>query len=592
LTKCHQKRERKAQSFFESLALAKKPFSGVQVPSLDGHGNLVSIEISGVPFFDDTGKLIGFRGITRDITYRKKAEEALKHVNERFEMAQRSAGVGVWDWNVKTGHIEWTTEMFKLLGLDPKITVASFEVWNSVLHPDDKEKARAKINEALKTHSFLDNEYRVVRQNGQIVWINALGQGEYDAANQPVRMTGICMDITERKKDEQILKESEEQFRKAVEGAPIPTIMQAENGQVLQISHSWTELTGYTINHIRSFDEWITKAVYGEYASQVGDHLHELFIGDKRSIGVEFALRTIKGDSRHWSFSASSPGILRDGRRFIVGMAVDITERKQMQEKLEEYAKNLEGLVEERTKKLEANALYARGLIEASLAPLVTINGQGKITDVNKATETMTGRSREELVGSDFSDYFVRPDEARRGYLQVFQNGYVRDYPLSVRSKSGKIVEVLYNATLFKNQEGKTVGVFVAARDMTEHKRAEEALLNERKRLFDALETLPVMVCLLTPDHHVAFANRSFRERFGNSEDRYCYDYCFGNKQPCSFCESYKPLETGKPHHWEVNASDGSVIDAYDFRLLMLMDHKKFLKWTSISLNEGEWRNN
>ena len=371
--------------------------------------------------------------------------------------------------------------------------------------------------------------------------------------------------MTEHKKTEEALRESEEQLRKAVEGAPIPTIMQAEDGQVLQISHSWTDLTGYTINHVRSFDEWITKAVYGEGANRVRDHLHELFSGDKHSIGVEFTLRTLKGDSRYWSFSASSPGALRDGRRFIVGMAVDITERRQMQEKLEEYAKNLEGLVEERTKKLETSALYARGLLEASLDPLVTINAEGKITDVNKATETATGCSREELVGSDFSDYFTQPDEARKGYLQVFQNGFVRDYSLSIRSKSGNIVEVLYNATLFRNEAGEVEGVFAAARDMTEHNKAEEALLNERKRLFDVLETLPAMVCILTPDHHVDFANRSFRDRFGNSEGRYCYDYCFGNKEPCIFCESYKPLETGKPHHWEVNAPDGSVIDAYDF---------------------------
>ena len=90
-------------------------------------------------------------------------------------------------------------------------------------------------------------------------------------------------------------------------------------------------------------------------------------------------------------------------------------------------------------------------------------------------------------------------------------------------------------------------------------------LVNERKRLYDVLETLPVMICLLTPDHHIIFANRTFREKFGESEGRPCYDYCFGKKQPCSFCESFQVLETGKPHRWKVKAPDGSVIDAYDF---------------------------
>jgi len=73
------------------------------------------------------------------------------------------------------------------------------------------------------------------------------------------------------------------------------------------------------------------------------------------------------------------------------------------------------------------------------------------------------------------------------------------------------------------------------------------------------------MVCLLTTDYHVVFANRGFRKKFGESEGRRCYEYCFGLKEPCDFCQSYKVLETGKPHHWEVTTPDGSVIDAYDF---------------------------
>ena len=88
------------------MAAAKKPFSGVQVPSLDSRGKPIFIEISGVPFFNDKGKLLGFRGISRDITLRKKAEEAIAELNERFEMAQNAAGVGV----LGLGHQDKQTE--------------------------------------------------------------------------------------------------------------------------------------------------------------------------------------------------------------------------------------------------------------------------------------------------------------------------------------------------------------------------------------------------------------------------------------------------------------------------------------------------
>jgi PAS domain S-box-containing protein len=98
-----------------------------------------------------------------------------------------------------------------------------------------------------------------------------------------------------------------------------------------------------------------------------------------------------------------------------------------------------------------------------------------------------------------------------------------------------------------------------------ELKEAIEAVEAERQRFFGVLETLPSMIRLLTPDYHIAFANRSFREKFGESEGRHCYDYCFGRTEPCEFCESFQVLKTGRPHHWEFTSPDGSILDAYDF---------------------------
>jgi signal transduction histidine kinase len=125
---------------------------------------------------------------------------------------------------------------------------------------------------------------------------------------------------------------------------------------------------------------------------------------------------------------------------------------------------------------------------------------------------------------------------------------------------------MLLNARRIYQEEKRTQMILVAFEDITESKRAEEALKAERQRLYEVLETLPTMICLLTPDYHVAFANRSFRERFGESGGRHCYEYRFGRAAPCDFCETYKVLETGKPHHWEVTVPDDtSVLDAYDF---------------------------
>ncbi len=142
------------------------------------------------------------------------------------------------------------------------------------------------------------------------------------------RIDGLVVtfvDISARKTAEEALRASEEQFRRAVEDAPIPVIMYAEDGQVLQISRTWTELTGYTLADMPTFEAWLNRA-YGPGADAVRARMRELFEGDRRTLGLNFTIRTHGGAERRWSFSASAPGSLRDGRRFVVGMAVDVTE--------------------------------------------------------------------------------------------------------------------------------------------------------------------------------------------------------------------------------------------------------------------------
>ncbi|MFA5389626.1 MAG: PAS domain S-box protein, partial [Candidatus Omnitrophota bacterium] len=133
----------------------------------------------------------------------------------------------------------------------------------------------------------------------------------------------------------------------------------------------------------------------------------------------------------------------------------------------------------------QANA-YHRNLIEVSLDPLVTISPEGKITDVNEATIKATGLSREELIGTDFSDYFTESEKARAGYQQVFDKGFVTGYPLTMRHKDGRLMDVLYNAAIYKDTRGNTIGIFAAARDVTVQKQAEEEL----RRHKDSLELI------------------------------------------------------------------------------------------------------
>jgi PAS domain S-box-containing protein len=117
---------------------------------------------------------------------------------------------------------------------------------------------------------------------------------------------------------------------------------------------------------------------------------------------------------------------------------------------------------------------YARSLIEASLDPLFTISPEGKITDINNASIDITEVTRENLIGTDFFEYFTEPDKAREIYKQVFSEGFVADFPLTIRD--GKLTDVLFNGSVYKDEFGKVIGVVVVARDITDHNRIEKEL--------------------------------------------------------------------------------------------------------------------
>jgi PAS domain S-box-containing protein len=171
----------------------------------------------------------------------------------------------------------------------------------------------------------------------------------------------------------------------------------------------------------------------------------------------------------HLETSPDEDSLLGKGWRIAL---VEITARKQAEEALRKAKDELE----ERTYELYEESLYARSLIEASMDPLLTISIDGKIMDVNHASEEVTGVLREQLIGSDFSEYFTEPEKARAGYEEVFRQGLVRDYPLELKHRDGHVTPVLYNAIVYRDETGRIMGVFAAARDITERKQAEAAL--------------------------------------------------------------------------------------------------------------------
>jgi len=148
---------------------------------------------------------------------RRMADEALNKVMQRLELAQMAAGAGVWDRSFITGETEWSSQMYSLLGLEQRDVEADMDTMLSLVHPDDRDNLIARRKQALEEHITIRNEYRVIWPDGQIHWLLSQGRGIYDELGRPVRITGICMDITERKKIEAELIEHREHLANLVE---------------------------------------------------------------------------------------------------------------------------------------------------------------------------------------------------------------------------------------------------------------------------------------------------------------------------------------------------------------------------------------
>jgi len=163
---------------------------------------------------------------------------------------------------------------------------------------------------------------------------------------------------------------------------------------------------------------------------------------------------------------------------------------------------------------------YARSLIEASLDPLVTINTEGKITDMNEALANITGIARKKLTGTDFFDYFTEPQKAREVYQEVFAKGSVADSPLTLRHKDGKLTDVLFNGSVYKDDKGNVLGVVIVARDVAEQKWAIELRIANKELAFQNDEKEKRAAELIIANKELAFQNELKENRAAEKEKR------------------------------------------------------------------------
>jgi PAS domain S-box-containing protein/putative nucleotidyltransferase with HDIG domain len=266
------------------------------------------------------------------------------------------------------------------------------------------------------------------------------------------------------------------------------------------------------------------------------------------------------------------------GKERIILLAIeDITERREIEAGLEKTQKELEVIKKSAAEdKLQESEEKYRLLAANARDIIWTMDMNLKFTYMSPSVLQIRGYTVEEVLAQSLEEIFTPSsleiaskafeEELVLESMEPKDLSRMRTLELEHICKDGSTVWVEINVSFIRDTDGQPIGILGVSRDITERRQTEGMLKAERQRLHDILEIMPMMVCLLTPDYHVAFANRAFRDEFGESHGRYCYEYCFGKKEPCDFCQTYNVLKTAKPHHWQITTTDNAkVIDVYDF---------------------------
>jgi PAS domain S-box-containing protein len=215
----------------------------------------------------------------------------------------------------------------------------------------------------------------------------------------------------------------------------------------------------------------------------------------------------------------------------------------------------------------EESAQNLAAIVTSSNDGIIGKTLDGTVTSWNPGAEAIYGYSAEEMIGQPFTR--IIPSDLREEFeeflLRLQRGESIRSYETQWARKDGTRISVSITVSPLQDAKGKIVGGATITRDISERKRAEQALAAERQRFRDVLDKLPAYVVLLTPDYHVALDNTVFRERFGESRGRPCYEFLFGRNAPCEICETYSVIKTGAPHRWKWTGPDGRHYDIFDF---------------------------
>lgn len=449
-------------------------------------------------------------GIVQDITDRKEAEERLRVSEARLKFAQEAAGAGMWHWDIVTGQVEWSDQLYRVFGLDPRTDApATLASWRAALHPEDAIYAETQLAEAIASHRPLVSEHRIVLPSGEVRWVNALGRTTYDAEGRPQQMSGICLDTTERKRADDAVRRSEALARERLielealyETAPIGLCVFDEHLRWVRVNKVIAEING------RPIEDHIGRTPL-ELVPDVGAQAEE-------------ALRTILRTGERLDFemtgtTAAQPGVkrfwsehwvpIKDPVGRITGISVaaeEITDRKRAARALAESEEALR-VSERRYRTLAENAPEGIARFDREL----------RYTYVNDYGARLYGLSASDMLGRTATEIGMSPARAafwKEQFEQVAASGTHRSLDFEFESP---VFGRQYLSTVLVPEPGEDFSILAITHDVTRLKRAENSLRESEARFRRLADAMPQLVWTARPDGTIDYYNQRVEELSG-----------------------------------------------------------------------------
>jgi PAS domain S-box-containing protein len=435
-------------------------------------GKRITARVVMTPRRDASGSPLGFLLISKDISNELRfteevrkaklfdsaivgnAQEAVDFITNILQASTEYSIIGMsHDGKI----LLWNEGARRLYGYEPEEVVGKAS--SESLHtPEDVTAGRPREIMAAALHDGKwEGTINRIRKNGARFTARVVITPRRDASGRPAGFLLISKDVSDEIRLTEELRASQYYTRSLIE-SNIDALMTTDPlGIITDINQQMEALTGYNREALigTPFKNYFTDP-------QVAEEGIKLVLREGKVTNYELTALSKDGRMTVVSYNAST---FRDATGQLQGVfaaARDITEQKTLEQQLRE------------------SQAYNRGLIEASVDGLITVDPSGTISDVNEQMCRMSAYPREELIGTPFADYFVDAERATAGVNETFERGVVTDYVLTLATRDGRHLRVSFNASIFKDPSGAVRGIFASARDITEQSRLQSQLAEER----------------------------------------------------------------------------------------------------------------